>query len=733
MEPAKARIAAVAAATSWSFPPVPADWGASASRVDKYFACDVFNQRTIRQRLPKDIFKRLMRTVELGEPLDPQVADIVAAEMKDWAVEHGATHYTHWFQPLTGLTAEKHDSLVELGKDGEMIHALSGSNLCQSEPDASSFPSGGLRATFEARGYTAWDATSPAFLVRGHNTVTLCIPTAFVSWTGAALDQKTPLLRSMDALSKQALRVLRIFGTDKGVRRVLTTVGPEQEYFLIDRHLYYTRPDLVSCDRTLFGARPPKGQQLEDHYFGSIPPRVLAFMAELEHELYRMGVPVKTRHNEVAPGQFEIAPTFETSNLACDHQMLMMETIKRVAPRYGLYAILHEKPFSGINGSGKHNNWSMSTDTGVNLLDPREETHTNMEFLAFLCAVIRAVDVNADLLRASVASAGNDHRLGANEAPPAIISIFLGDMLTDIVEQLEKGELSRTLKGGAMDLGAATLPQLPRDSGDRNRTSPFAFTGNKFEFRAVGSSATSAWPNTVMNTIVAESLDEIANQLEAAVGPNPTQDKLMAAVRGVLQKTIKEHKRVIFNGDGYSAEWHAEAERRGLPHLRDSVAAIPRFATDRAVRLFEKYQVLNRQELESRVTAYLERYCKQILIESETMVMMGRQMILPAAIAQESILAEAVTALRSAGVDHKERQAMLEQFMERVRRFTTTLEGLAEADNLESHEPLEHAKYLRDQIIPLMQVLRAAGDDLENHVPAVLWPLPSYREILYLK
>jgi len=733
MEPAKARFAAVAAATSWRFPPTPAGWDANATRIDKYFACDVFNQRTIRQRLPKDIFKRLMRTVELGEPLDPQVADIVAAEMKDWAVEHGATHYTHWFQPLTGLTAEKHDSLVELGKDGEMIHALSGSSLCQSEPDASSFPSGGLRATFEARGYTAWDATSPAFLVRGHNTVTLCIPTAFVSWTGAALDQKTPLLRSMDALSKQALRVLRIFGTDKGVRRVLTTVGPEQEYFLIDRHLYYTRPDLVSCDRTLFGARPPKGQQLEDHYFGSIPPRVLAFMAELEHELYRMGVPVKTRHNEVAPGQFEIAPTFETSNLACDHQMLMMETIKRVAPRYDLYAILHEKPFSGINGSGKHNNWSMSTDTGVNLLDPREETHTNMEFLAFLCAVIRAVDVNADLLRASVASAGNDHRLGANEAPPAIISIFLGDMLTDIVEQLEKGELSRTLKGGAMDLGAATLPQLPRDSGDRNRTSPFAFTGNKFEFRAVGSSATSAWPNTVMNTIVAESLDELATQLEAAVGPNPSPDKLMTAVRGVLQKVIKEHKRVIFNGDGYSAEWHAEAERRGLPHLRDSVAAIPRFASDRAVRLFEKYQVLNRQELESRVTTYLERYCKQILIESETMVMMGRQMILPAAIAQESILAKAVTALRSAGVDHKERQAMLEQFMERVRRFTTTLEGLAEADNLESHEPLEHAKYLRDQIIPLMQVLRAAGDDLENHVPTDLWPLPSYREILYLK
>ncbi len=733
MDFASARRAAVAAATSWTSPPNRTDGRAISAQIDQYFACDVFSQRAMRQRLSKDIFKRLMRTIELGEPLDPQVADVVAAEMKDWAVEHGATHYTHWFQPLTGLTAEKHDSLVELDKNGEMIYALSGSSLCQSEPDASSFPSGGLRATFEARGYTAWDATSPAFLVRGHNTVTLCIPTAFVSWTGAALDQKTPLLRSMGALSKQALRILRLFGTDRGVQRILTTVGPEQEYFLIDRHLYFARPDLISCDRTLFGARPPKGQQLEDHYFGSIPPRVLAFMAGLEYELYRMGIPVKTRHNEVAPGQFEIAPTFETSNVACDHQMLMMETIKRVAPRYGMHAILHEKPFAGLNGSGKHNNWSMSTDTGVNLLDPREDTHTNMEFLVFLCAVIRAVDLNADLLRASIASAGNDHRLGANEAPPAIISIFLGDMLTDIVEQLETGELSRTIKGGAMDLGATTLPQLPRDSGDRNRTSPFAFTGNKFEFRAVGSSATSAWPNTVMNTIVAESLDHLATQLEKAAGSNPSRERLMSAARGLLQQTIKEHKRVIFNGDGYSAEWHAEAERRGLPHLRDSVAAIPRLATDRAIQLFEKYQVLSRQELQSRVTAYLEKYAKQILIESETMVMIGRQMILPAAIAHETRLAEAAAALKSAGADCKERLAMLERFSELVQRFTTTLEGLAEADNLESHDPLEHARYMKQKIIPLMEVLRAAGDELENHVSADLWPLPSYRELLFLK
>jgi glutamine synthetase len=497
--------------------------------------------------------------------------------------------------------------------------------------------------------------------------------------------------------------------------------------------LYYARPDLVSCDRTLFGARPPKGQQMEDHYFGSIPPRVLAFMAELEFELYRMGIPVKTRHNEVAPGQFEIAPTFETSNVACDHQMLLMESIKRVAPRYGMHAILHEKPFAGLNGSGKHNNWSMSTDTGINLLNPREDTHTNMEFLVFLCAVIRAVDVNAELLRASIASANNDHRLGANEAPPAIISIFLGDMLTDIVEQLEKGELSRTIKGGAIDLGATTLPQLPRDSGDRNRTSPFAFTGTKFEFRAVGSSATSAWPNTVMNTIVAESLDSIATQRESMAGHKPPKEKLMSAVRTLLQQIIKEHKRVIFNGDGYSAEWHAEAERRGLPHLRDSVAAIPRLGTDRAVQLFEKYSVLTKQELHSRVAAYLEKYCKQILIESETMVMMGRQMILPAAIEHETRLAASVAALKSAGADCKERLVMLEQFSELVHRFTEKLEALAEADNLESHVALDHAAYLKQKIVPLMVELRAAGDELENHVAADLWPLPSYRELLFLK
>jgi glutamine synthetase len=723
---------AAAAATNWAIDHTP-DRAAKVERVDEYFGRDVFSRRIMRQRLPKDIYKRLMKTMAHGDPLDAQIADVVAAEMKDWAVERGATHYTHWFQPLTGLTAEKHDSLVEPDADGGMIYALSGANLCQGEPDASSFPSGGLRATFEARGYTAWDPTSPAFLVRGANSVTLCIPTAFVSWTGAALDQKTPLLRSMDALSKQAMRILRIFGTDVGVKRVITTVGPEQEYFLIDRNLYYARPDLVSCDRTLFGAKPPKGQQLDDHYFGSIPPRVLAFMAELERELYMMAIPVKTRHNEVAPGQYEIAPVFETSNVACDHQMLMMETIKRVAPRYGLQAILHEKPFAGLNGSGKHNNWSMTTDSGVNLLDPQEDTHTNMEFLCFLCAVIRAVDRHATLLRASIASAGNDYRLGANEAPPAIISIFLGDMLTDIVEQLEKGTLSRTIKGGEMDLGATTLPQLPRDSGDRNRTSPFAFTGNKFEFRAVGSSATSAWPNTVMNTIVAESLDELATALEKEVGGQPTREKLEEAVRKHLQRIIGDHRRVIFNGDGYSAEWHKEAQRRGLPNLKDSVAAIPMLATDASIRLFGKYQVLSEVEIKSRVHAYMEKYAKQLLIESETMVLMARQLILPAVIAHETRLAEAVAALKAAGADSKDRKAMLQEFSDVVYRFCATLTSLAEADNYEVEDPIEQARHMNEKVLPLMGSLREITDDLETRVSTDLWPLPSYRELLFIK
>lgn len=700
-------------------------------RVDQYYGCDVFGQRAMRQRLPKDIYKRLRRTIENHQPLDLAVANVVATAMKEWAIERGATHYTHWFQPLTGSTAEKHDSFVMPDGDGGMLYALSGEDLCQGEPDASSFPSGGLRATFEARGYTAWDATSPAFLLRGVNSVTLCIPTAFVSWTGVALDQKTPLLRSMHALSQQALRILRLFGTATGVHSVSTTVGAEQEYFLVDRKVFLSRPDLITCDRTLFGARPPKGQQLEDHYFGAIPHRVLAYMADVEKELYRVGIPVKTRHNEVAPGQFELAPLFESANVACDHQMLIMETLKRVAPRHGLQAILHEKPFAGINGSGKHNNWSMMTDTGINLLDPQDETHTNMQFLVFLCAVIRAVDRHAELLRASVASASNDHRLGANEAPPAIMSVFLGDMLTDLMEQLESGSTNRTLKGGLLDLGAATLPQLLRHSGDRNRTSPFAFTGNKFEFRAVGSSATAAWPNTVMNTIVAESLDDLATELEQQTGPSPTSEKLQEAVRTTLQKLIKTHKRVLFNGDGYSAEWHREAERRGLPHLRDTVEALPVFGNERSIQLFEKYKVLNRVEMESRLHIYLEKYVKQMLIESESMVLIARQLIMPAALQHQTRLAEAVVATTQAGVACKDQQVVLAELVNLIYRFNSAVTALAQADNEPDADALKQAKYMRDHVIPLMNTVRDLGDQLEMTVAANLWPFPSYRELLF--
>jgi glutamine synthetase len=661
------------------------------------------------------------------------VADVVAASMKDWAIENGASHYTHWFQPLTGLTAEKHDSLAAPDGAGGVVFNFSGSELVQGEPDASSFPSGGIRATFEARGYTAWDATSPAFLMRGENNVTLCVPTAFVSWTGEALDTKIPLLRSVEALSKQAIRILKIFGADDGVSRVYTTVGPEQEYFLVDRDLYFKRPDLLTCERTLFGAKPPKGQQLEDHYFGTIPPRVLAFMAESERELYRLGVPVKTRHNEVAPGQYEIAPLFEPSQIAGDHQMLIMETLKRVAPRYGLQALLHEKPFAGVNGSGKHNNWSMSTDTGVNLLDPRDDTHTNMQFLVFLVATIRAVDVHADLLRASIASAANDHRLGANEAPPAIISIFLGKMLSDILEQVERGLPKRTIRGGTLDLGARTLPQLPRHSGDRNRTSPFAFTGNKFEFRAVGSSASIAWPNTVLNTIVAESLDHVATELERSVGAKPTPAKLQAGVLSVLKKLIKQHKRVLFDGDNYAEEWHREAERRGLPNLRDSVAAFHVLRARKNGDLFKKYGVLNRSEYESRINIQLEKYVKQLAIEAETMVSIARNHILPAALEHQRRVAEAVAATKAAGVEAGDSAAVLREFVALVAEFR---KRTGEVERQAAHhdaDPGKHAAHINRELKPAMERLRETGDALEAQVAAELWPMPNYRDLLFLK
>lgn len=701
--------------------------------VDALYSRDVFSRAVMRQRLPKDVFKRLIRTIDQGEPLDHSVADVVASAMKDWAIENGATHYTHWFQPLTGLTAEKHDSLISPDGQGGVIFNFSGDELVQGEPDASSFPSGGLRATFEARGYTAWDVTSPAFLNRATNSVTLVIPTGFVSWTGEALDTKIPLLRSMEALSKQALRILDLFGTGGGATRVFTTVGPEQEYFLIDQELYWKRPDLVITGRTLFGARPPKGQQLEDQYFGSIPSRVLACMAEVERQLWALGVPVKTRHNEVAPAQYEIAPIFEMSQLGSDHQMLTMETLRKVAPKYGLAAVLHEKPFAGVNGSGKHNNWSMATDRGHNLLDPRDDTHTNLQFLVFLCSVIRAVDIHADLLRASIASAPNDHRLGANEAPPAIISVFLGDMLQDILQQVEKGQLRRTLKGGVIDLGARTLPQLPRHSGDRNRTSPFAFTGNKFEFRAVGSSQSIAWPNTVLNTIVAESLDYSATELQRAAGKNPTPARLQAAVMGLLKRLVKQHKRVLFAGDNYSQEWHEEAERRGLPHLRDTVDSLAALKARKNGDLFRKYGVLNKAEFDSRVHVSYEKYNKELTIEAESMVTIGRTQILPAALGYQRRMAEAVAATEAAGVKCNDTVAALGQYVNLVSRFQEALTALEKACGHHDEDPARHATWIRDKVKPAMAQVRSYADTLEGHVAADLWPLPTYREMLFLK
>lgn len=730
-----ARSDAVAATSGWRSKHAEGNGMMPAQqRLDAIFGADVFGERVMRQRLPKDVFKRLNDTIKKGTRLDPELADVVAAAMKDWAIENGATHYTHWFQPLTGLTAEKHDSMIVPDGTGGILFEFSGSALVQGEPDASSFPSGGLRATFEARGYTAWDPTSPAFLTRSDNgVVTLCIPTAFVSWNGEALDKKTPLLRSQEAVSEQALRILKLFGTDKGVSRVHTTLGPEQEYFLIDRNFYYARPDLLICDRTLFGTKPPKGQQLEDHYWGSIPARVLSYMNEAEREMYRLGIPVKTRHNEVAPGQFELAPIFETANVACDHQMLCMEVLKRVAPRFGLQCILHEKPFAGVNGSGKHNNWSLSTDTGTNLLDPQDETHTNMQFLTFLCAVIRAVDIHADMLRASIASANNDHRLGANEAPPAIISIFLGDSLSDIIDQLETGTTRRTIKGGMLDLGARSLPALPRHSGDRNRTSPFAFTGNKFEFRAVGSSQSSAWPNTVLNSIVAESLDYLAGKLEKAVGERPTEAKLQAAVRTTLKEVIKQHKRVIFNGDGYTKEWHAEAQKRGLPNFKDTVEALPALKTKKAVDVFKKFKVLTKPEVESRVHIFVEKFNKQVSIEADTMVQMAKTMILPAALKHQTRIAEAVATIQAAGVDSASQRDALEDFVELVGELQRATAELEDAMHHQDEDVSKHAKHIKASVRPAMADLREVADELETHVAADLWPMPTYRELLFIK
>ncbi|MEI7835356.1 MAG: glutamine synthetase III [Planctomycetota bacterium] len=702
----------------------------TAKAVKEVYGEHVFNERAQRERLPKTVFKALQKTINTNSELDAAIADAVAVAMKDWAIEHGATHYCHWFQPMTGTTAEKHDSFLSPTAEGGALAEFSGKELIRGEPDASSFPSGGLRATFEARGYTAWDPSSPAFILDNPNGATLVIPTMFVSWTGEALDKKTPLLRSMEALNTQALRLLRLFGNTTA-KRVFTTVGAEQEYFLIDKHFYFARPDLVSTGRTLFGAKPPKGQELEDQYFGAIADRVLAIMAEMEYELMRLGVPIKTRHNEVAPAQYELAPLFETSNLATDHQMLVMEMLRKVANRYGMACLLHEKPFAGINGSGKHNNWSMATDEGENLLNPGDTPHANAQFLVFCAAAVRAVHKYGGLLRMSVAGASNDHRLGANEAPPAIISVFLGEQLTDVFEQVAKGAAKSSKKGGDIKVGVSMLPKLPRDAGDRNRTSPFAFTGNKFEFRAVGSSQSVAGPNTVLNTIVAESLDYICAKLEKAI---KTTKDLAKAIQEVLPALVTEFKPVLFEGDNYTPEWHAEAERRGLPNLRNSVDAIALVTAKPSVDLFTKYAVYSERELHSRQEILLERYIKDINIEAQTASQMSHTMILPACLQYQAKVAEAIKATAACGIEDTAETALLREIVDSVSALRTDVLKLDDVLAKTPHgAAMAHAKYQRDVVLPAMLDLRKAADKLELLVADEYWPLPKYREMLFIR
>ncbi|MEK9501478.1 glutamine synthetase III family protein [Gaopeijia maritima] len=700
-------------------------------RVDlgEIFGENTFSLSSMQARLPKPTYKALLKTINEHTPLDPSVADAVASAMKDWAIERGATHFTHWFQPLTGLTAEKHDSFLSPTGDGRAIAEFTGTELVQGEPDASSFPSGGLRATFEARGYTAWDPTSPAFLMEGPGGAYLCIPTAFASWTGDALDQKTPLLRSIQALNTQATRALALFGSP--APRVRATLGPEQEFFLIDEEFAYRRPDLVVAGRTLFGAKPPRGQEMDDHYFGSIPERILDCMNDVEVELYRLGVPLKTRHNEVAPGQYEMAPIYEDANIAADHQQLTMSTLRRVARRYGLLCLLHEKPFAGVNGSGKHLNWSFSTDS-ANLLEPGTNPHENMQFLFFCSAVLRAVERHQDLLRVSIAHAGNDHRLGANEAPPSIISVFLGDQLTDIFEQIEKAGTAETSKeGGLLGLGVDALPRLPRHAGDRNRTSPFAFTGNKFEFRALGSSQSISFPATVLNTIVAEAIDEMVTNLESRTADGV---EIGEALRALLSEEVPKFKRIIFNGDGYSDEWVEEAERRGLLNLRSTLDALPSLVESKNAELFEKYSVLSRRELESRHEIMVEQYFMTINIEGETAADMARTMILPAASRYLSDLLQCMERADDVGIKVAGVEATARAVAEAVDGLVEALDHLvkqnAELGGEEVHDKAEH---MRANIIPAMNAVRERGDELEKMVPDDLWPVPTYRDMLFVK
>ena len=689
------------------------------------FGQNVFSLSVMRTQLPKEVFKSVKRTIEKGTQLDPEVADVVASAMKEWAMSKGASHYAHVFYPLTHASAEKHDAFLVPDAEGGALTEFSGKALIQGEPDASSFPSGGIRATSEARGYTAWDVTSPAYVLDG---ATLCIPTAFVSWTGEALDTKTPLLRSMQALNKQATRVLKLFGhTD--IATVVAYAGAEQEYFLIDREFFLARPDLIAAGRSLFGAKPPKGQEFEDHYFGSIPERVLAFMIEVEKECYKLGIPLKTRHNEVAPGQFELAPIFESANLASDHQQLVMMTLRRVAERHGLACLLHEKPFAGVNGSGKHVNFSFGNSTQGNLLDPGATPHENAQFLVFCGAVIRAVHKYSALLRSTVASASNDHRLGANEAPPAIMSIFLGEQLADVFDQIKAGGAKSSKSHTALEIGVNTMPKLPKDAGDRNRTSPFAFTGNRFEFRAVGSGQSIAASMVVLNTICAEAIDYVATELETSLSQGK---KLNAAIQDVLYKIVNEHGAVTFNGDGYSAEWHAEAEKRGLPNLKTTVEALAALESPEVIKLFDKYNVLSPRELHSRYEIALEQYVKSVAVEQKIVVKLAKTSILPAAVRYQGEIAESLGKVKALGLTVN--TSAVEEVGKLISELKTQIATLEAASmHNGAHGVLGEAKYCRDKILPTMLAVRTAADQLEGVVADDLWPLPTYQEMLFVR
>ena len=691
------------------------------------FGENVFNDTVMQERLPKKVYKNLRKTIEEGKDLDLETADVIAHEMKEWAIEKGATHYTHWFLPLTGVTAEKHDSFISAPlPSGKVLMTFSGKELIKGEPDASSFPSGGLRATFEARGYTAWDCTSPAFVRQDAGGATLCIPTAFCSYTGEALDQKTPLLRSMEAINKEALRLLRLFGNTTS-KKVTPSVGAEQEYFLVDAEKFEERKDLIYTGRTLFGAMPPKGQELDDHYFGTIRQRIASFMRDVNIQLWKVGVPSKTQHNEVAPAQHELAPIYTEANIAVDQNQLTMQTLKRVACQHGLKCLLHEKPFAGVNGSGKHDNWSITTDDGINLLDPGKTPHENTQFLLVLACILKAVNKHADLLRESAADPGNDHRLGANEAPPAIISIFLGEQLEDVVEQLiSTGEATHSLKGGKLETGVSTLPDLFKDATDRNRTSPFAFTGNKFEFRMVGSRDSIANPNIVLNTIVAEAFADACDILEKA-------DDFDLAVHDLIKEYLTENQRIIFNGNGYSDEWVAEAERRGLPNIKSMVEAIPAITTDKAVELFERFSVFTKAELESRAEIQYEAYAKAINIEARTMIDMASKQFLPAFIKYTKTLADTINAVKAAGVDATVQTEALKEVSALMAETKAALDNLVKttADAAAKEEGEVQATYYHTEVVPAMDALRAPVDKLEMIVDKEAWPMPSYGDLIF--